>query len=159
MSAILKDFGTYKEAISLLFINSDDIKELILGSNYPEEDIDKLMYTYIFPYLYVDRTQDKQLSFICFDIDSPRTRDFLIKDMIVTVCVYCHKGIMKYSREDFCGTRADILADMVDRCLNGSSDFGIGKLKLDSVTSFLEGENYYGRKLIYSVPDFHTKRR
>ena len=80
-----------------------------------------------------------------------------VKDLKIIVLAYCHKDIMKYSKKGYYGTRVDILADMVERKLRDSYDFGIGKPKLISVTNFFPNNKYYGRQLVYNVPEFKVK--
>lgn len=152
----LKDIGVYKNRLLSIITESEDICETILGEEYDKETSDDdLLYKHIFPYLYIDETQTKQESYICVEVDVPRTMDFTYKDMRIIVWCYCHKGTMKYSHEGYMGTRADILSDMADRLLNSSNDFGLGRLKLQSCTYFSPSKDYYGRQLIYSCPEFN----
>lgn len=78
--------------------------------------------------------------------------------MKVIIWAYCHKTIMEYRRKGFNGTRIDILADMIERQLRDSNKFGIGKLKLESSTYFFPNREYYGRQLIFFMPDFKIGR-
>ena len=156
----LKDIGTYKNRLLSAIIQSEDVCETILGKDYDDTDVDEqLIYHNIFPYLYIDETQTKQESYICIEVDVPRTMDLAYKDMRIIVWCYCHKGIMKYSKKGYLGTRADILSDMVDRFLNSSNDFGLGRLKLQSSTYFSPSKDYYGRQLIYSCPEFNIDKK
>lgn len=154
----LKDVGTYKNRLLSAIIKSQDVCETILGKDYDTTNVDEqLIYHNVFPYLYVDETQTKQESYICIEVDVPRTMDFAFKDMKIIVWCYCHKGIMKYSKKGYLGTRADILSDIVDRFLNSSNNFGLGRLKLQSNTHFFPSKEYYGRQLIYSCPEFNIE--
>lgn len=156
----LKDIGTYKNRLLSTIIQSEDICEVILGKGYDDTDVDEqLIYKYIFPYLYVDDTQTEQNSYICIEVDVPRTMDFTYKNMRITIWCYCHKGIMKYSKKGYLGTRSDILSDMVDRLLNSSNDFGLGRLKLESCTPLTLTKEYYGRQLIYSCSEFNIDKK
>lgn len=154
---VLKDIGIYKNNISPLFLDSQDICELLLGKGYTDENITDLMYTQIFPYLYIDETQTDVLSYLCFEVNIPRIPTANIKDIQIIIWAYCHKDIMKYSKKGYSGSRTDILADMVERVLRDSYDFGIGKLHLDSVGCINPHSKYYGRQLIFTVPDFRVK--
>lgn len=49
------------------------------------------------------------------------------------------------------GIRTDLLASRVDTLLNGSTEFGFGKLSLSSVTRLSPNTDYYGRALKYTV--------
>ena len=152
----LKDVGKYKSNLISAILASNDICELMLGTGYNKETLDTtLTYKYLFPYLYVDKTQTEVKSYVCIEVDVPRTLDFSFKDMKIIVWCYSHKDCMKYSAKGYLGTRADILADMIDRLLNSSRDFGIGRLKLNSATYFMPSPKYYGRQLIYSCTEFN----
>ena len=156
--SILKDMGSYKSTLLSYFVNSEEICELLFNKKaYTEEDVDNLVYSQIFPYLYVDDTQDEVLSYLCVEVSVPRIPTGAIKDMKLIIWAYCHKDRMKYSKKGYSGTRADILADMVERVLRNSDKFGIGKLQLVSCEHFFPNSKYYGRQLIYNMPDFKVK--
>ena len=65
-SSVLKDIGIYKNNIILSFTNSNDICDLMMfgKDSYTNEDVENLIYTQIYPYLYVDDTQ-KMFYHIC----------------------------------------------------------------------------------------------
>lgn len=159
---VLYDIGSCKQEMFSSFINDPDICELLFDKKpYTDDDREKLFYSQIFPYLYVgdedQQTQDKMLSYLCYEVDVPRISSGTIKDLKLIVWAYCHKGVMKYNKKGYYGTRVDILADMVERKLRDSYDFGIGKPELISVTNFFPNNKYYGRQLIYNVPEFKVK--
>lgn len=157
-STVLKDIGICKQRLLTGFLNNSDICELLINKkNYTEEDVDNLLYTQIFPYLYIDEAQKETLMYLCCDVDIPRIPTGTIKDVQIIVWVYCHKDIMKYAKRGYQGTRADILADMVERQVRDSYDFGIGKPQLVSVTNFRQYSKFYGRQLIFTIPEFKVK--
>lgn len=156
----LRDIGKYKNRLFSSIVQSEDVAELILGKNYDKENVDELLtYKHIFPYLYIDDTQTQQCSYVCVEVDVPRTMDFSYKDMKVIIWCYCHRGIMKYSKSGYLGTRADILTDMVDRLLNSSNNFGLGRLRLQSATYLVPNKEFYGRQLIYTCPEFNIDNK
>ena len=155
---VLKDIGSCKQKLLTAFVNSDEICELLFDKKpYTEDDVEGLMYTQIFPYLYTDETQTQTLTYLCFEVDVPKLSSGTVKDMKIIVLAYCHKEVMEYQKKGYYGTRVDILADMVERKLRDSYDFGIGKPELISVTNFFPNNKYYGRQLIYNVPEFFIK--
>lgn len=158
-SSVLKDIGTYKNNIILSFINSKDMCDLMMfgKDSYTDEDVENLIYTQIYPYLYVDDTQEDVLPYLCIEVDVSRIPTGTIKDMKLIIWTYAHKQCMKYYKKGYSGTRVDILADMVERQLRDSDKFGIGKLELQSVTYFFPNNKYYGKQMIYSMPDFKLK--
>ena len=156
----LKDIGVYKNRLLTTIMNSEDICELILGKGYDKENIDeKLVYSHVFPYLYVDDTQTETKTYICVEVSVPRTMDFTYKDMTIDVWCYCHKGIMKYSKKGFLGTRADIASDMIDRLLNSSNNYGIGRLRLVSCIPLNISKTHYGRHLTYKCAEFNIEKK
>lgn len=50
-----------------------------------------------------------------------------------------------------------MLAMNVDRLLNGSEDFGIGKVRLLNNDVYKPNNNYYGRCITYEVMAFNRK--
>lgn len=158
--SVLKDIGSYKNSLLSAFINSSEICELLFDKKpHTEEDVENLIYTQVFPYLYIDETQTEVLTYLCFEVDVPRIPTGTIKDVKLIIWAYCHKDAMKYSKKGYSGTKADILADMVESCLRESDKFGIGKLQLLSCTHFSPNNKYYGKQLIYNMPDFKIGNR
>ena len=156
----LKDIGVYKNRLLTTIMNSEDICELILGKGYDKENIDeKLVYKHVFPYLYVDDAQTETKTYICVEVSVPRTMDFTYKDMTIDIWCYCHKGIMKYSKKGFLGTRVDIVSDMIDRLLNSSNNYGIGRLKLVSCIPLNISKTHYGRHLTYKCAEFNIEKK
>lgn len=157
--SILKDIGSYKNTLLSYFVNSEDICELMFNKKaYDEEDVENLLYTQIFPYLYANDTQDEVLPYLCIEVSIPRIPTGTIKDMKLVVWAYCHKDGMKYSKKGYSGTKTDILADMVERTIRESDKFGIGKLQLISCEHFFPNNKYYGRQLVYNIPDFKISK-
>lgn len=158
--SVIKDIGSYKTTLLSVVINSDEICELLFYKKpYTEDDVDNLVYSQVFPYLFVNETQTEVLTYLCFEVDIPRIPTGTIKDMKLIVWIYSHKNRMRYSKKGYSGTITDILADMVDSQLRDSDKFGIGKLELLSATYFSPNRDYYGRQLVYNMPDFKAKDR
>lgn len=156
----LKDIGVYKNRLLTTIMSSEDVCELILGKGYDKQDVDeKLIYKHVFPYLYVDDTQTETKTYICVEVSVPRTMDFTYKDMKIDIWCYCHKDIMKYSKKGFLGTKADICSDMIDRLLNSSNNFGLGRLKLQSCVPLTVSKTHYGRHLTYTCAEFNIERK
>ncbi len=158
----LKDIGSCKQKLLASLVSSNEICELLFDKmQYTEENVDNLLYTQIFPYLYTDENQNEALTYLCYEVDIQsefKITSATIKNTKIIVSAYCHKDIMKYSKDGYYGTRVDILADMVDRKLRDSYDFGIGKPELISVINFSPNNKYYGKQLVYNVPNFIIKR-
>ena len=156
----LKDIGVYKNRLLTTIMKSEDICELILGEGYDDTDVDeKLLYNHIFPYLYVDDVQTDAKTYFCVEVSVPKTHDFTFKDMTIDIWCYCHKDIMKYSKKGFLGTRSDIGSDMIDRLLNGSNKYGLGRLKLESCLPLSISRTHYGRHMTYKCIEFNIEKK
>lgn len=159
--SVLNDIGIYKDTLLEMLLSNNDICETLLGKGYSNDDKLDLIYTQVYPYLYVDETQTEVLSYICVEVDIPRVPTGTMKDMKLIVWAYSHKECMKYSYDGYRGTRSDILSDMIDRQISDSVTchaYGIGKPTLTSVTYFFPQNKYYGRQMIYTIPDFKVKK-
>lgn len=149
---------------------SDDINDILSvqgdntdGANYI------VQYEQIFPFLYMDEAQTNVKAYICFDVDIPSIPSYNIKDMKIIIRCLCHRDYMEFSKSGYLGTRADILADAVERTIrnfqsstteNNTQQFGIGELSLDSVLEISsENKIFYGKELIFTVSDFMLKAR
>lgn len=154
---MLRDLGSYKNKIITALLQNPDIMECLLGKNYTESQVDEIVYKQVFPYLYIDETQTDTKTYIGIEID-PTCTTRTIKDSKLIIWEYCHKDIMKYSKKGYTGTRADILADMIERTIR-NLDLGIGEPEIKSANYFMPNSKYYGRALIYNVPDFRIKDR
>lgn len=156
----LKDIGVYKNRLLTTIMKSEDVCELILGKGYDKADVDEqLIYKHVFPYLYIDNTQTTAETYVCVEVSVPRTHDFTYKDMNVDIWCYCHKDIMKYNKSGYLGTRVDIVSDMIDRQLNSSNNYGIGRLKLQSCTPLNVSDVHYGRHLTYTCAEFNIDKK
>lgn len=167
-TSVNRDLGRCKNILANILVDSEDIKEImVFGEPYSDEmwygkDNDEndfgIIYKQIFPHLYASETQTRVKPFIFFETNIYRIPTSAIKDIKITIWCLCHKNCMQFSKKGYLGTRADILADAVERSLNDTYRFGIGKLRLESVTNMSVLDNYYGREMIFTCPDFKEKQ-
>lgn len=156
--SILKDIGLYKNRLVSSILNSTEICEtLLIDKECTEENIDNLVYTQVFPYLYIDNTQTSVLPYLCMEVIIPKVPTHTIKNVQIKLWIYAHKDCMQYSKKGYLGTRVDVLSDMVVRVILNSDKFGIGKPELQSVGYIFPNNKYYGRELILNTSDFKVK--
>ena len=153
----LKDIGLYKRRLAEAFLGSEAICRALMDSRYSQEAASSLMYAQIFPWLSLDEEETAVLPFLLFDVDVKEGYSSTVKQLCITVEACCHKDCMDYALEGFAGNRADILADLAERAIRGCESFGIGCLHLDSSTHKAYHGKYYGRQIVFSVPDFRMK--
>lgn len=115
---------------------------------------------YIFDYGYVDGTTDSTEAYICVESEINRVSSPTMQDLRVFVTVICHKGYMSLDPATFTGVlgnRRDNLVRYIDKVLNDSEVFGIGKLTLDSIRTVSAPNGFSAREITYRIADFKDK--
>lgn len=150
---VIQSICQSKECIALLL--NKDINQI------SEDDADNALDRYIKTYQYVDDTITESAAYIWVETDIPRVDNSTIKDMHLYVTVACSKDFMDIKKRiisGLAGNRRDNLVRYIDKVINGSDIFGIGKLKLTSmVTLTSSNQSFTTRELTYEVPDFNIK--
>lgn len=161
----LSELGAYKHKVAALFANDTDIIDLMLGDVEEDVDTDEMLLGddasscgHIYEFEYTPDINETTDTYLCMETvvgGAPTDTSYRV---YLYVFAYCHKKIMQnYKKEGRVGTRADILAEDVDRLLNGNKNFGIGRLRLVSNDVYKPVNNYYGRCLCYEAMDFNRK--
>lgn len=138
-----------------------NIVGLLLNKSFnevTEYDYDRALDDCIYSYQYVDNTVLEVSAYIWVEMDVASVSNEHVKNAELYVTIACHKQFMeldiaKYS--GVMGNRRDNLARYVDKLLNGSDVFGIGKLKLKSVRTLSPYNQFVFRELTYEIPDFN----
>lgn len=147
----LHRIGTDPTVIQLLTDNPDIDME--------SEEADSAFETFLFDYLYVDGTTTEAAAYICVEAETARSQTSTMQNMKLYVTVMCHKQFMKVDATKFrgmVGNRRDNLVRYVDKLLNGSDIFGIGKLTLVSARTVPAPTGFSAREITYTVTDFLT---
>ncbi len=141
-------------AISRFLANEDILNAL----DVTEEEIETgLTYTRIFPHLYIPDTIEETSSFINVEVKVPDISDsgvWVYPELIVDVIV--HQNKMKLDLSGISATRADYLSQLVDSELNGSLDFGVGKLVLVSNEPGSVNDKFRFRRLTFVAQDVNS---
>ncbi len=146
----LDELSKYKiELMKRLCLNSK-IQSLILLSESQNQG-KEMMYKYIFPYAFVPDTVTNSSTFICFDLEVQRVQNRTFKDINILFWIFTHHSLMRTSE----GIRTDVLANEVDKILNGNSDLGLGTVELKKVLRVNPAKDYHGRHLVYKSVDFN----
>ena len=154
----IKELGSYKIRILNALLKSDNIKDLILGdtSDLKPKEIINEFKEHVNSHLFIDDTIKDTSTYVFFDVILPRMRP-QVKNVQVLMYAICHRDILEnYSKEEYYGNRADILAEMIEETLLDESivkEFGIGDLELDNVDIY-NTTTFYGRVLAFSVNNF-----
>ena len=151
--ANLEEFTTYKQTLMKAICTSDSIIDLVkLDTDKPEVTGKDLRYVRIFPYNYVPLTTENATTFICFTVTAPVVKNDMITELCLTIYVFTHQDIMRTDK----GIRTDLLVSEIDKLLNGSLEYGLGKVSLKGCDVMqVPVRGYSGLYSIYSVKDFN----
>lgn len=169
----LYSLGKDKDIIIKTFSSNLDIIDLLLPDYNPDtaaEDLDVILKRHLYKTITVDNTQGDSRAYICVETYVPSADSDTIKEIGIIINVFCHDSMLelssidaiKFVKSGFYGNRIDMLIDAIDRCLNGKSGIGIGKLRLKPRTPigiYQPVNGYYGKSLDYIVTDFNTVHR
>lgn len=151
--------GKFKNEINTALYNDATIREFLFGdtSGFTNSELIKLFRDHVKSHLFIDDTIEETDTFIFYDITMPQLHEN-VKNCQVILYAICHRDVLDdYEAEGYYGNRADVLSQMVEDCLINdekvANSFGIGELNLDSVDIY-NSRNFYGRVLVFSVPNF-----
>ena len=152
--ANLEEFTKYKQTLMKAICTTDKIIELLkLESDSTEITGKDMRYSRIFPYNYVPLTIENAQTFICFTVTAPNVRDDLIAELRLTIYVFTHQDLMRTPE----GIRTDLLVSEIDKVLNGSTQYGLGKVSLKACDVMqVPCQGYSGLYSVYSVRDFNV---
>jgi len=148
----LRAIGTDEVVLKLLTNNPD----LDLDSDEADEVFDK----YLFDYGYVDSTTQEAEAYIMVEAEIDSRPTETVRNMNLYVTVMCHKKYMKLDGEKFpglIGNRRENLVRHIDRLLNGSTMFGVGKLTLESIRVVPAPSGFTAREITYKIPDIQRR--
>lgn len=151
-----------KNRIVREFIKDKQIIAAIDSSKVPKDSPEDLINTHIFDYAQNPNTINTTETFITIQVHIPYTREMersgtatYVKPTI-EICIISHEGHMVVKNvPKVKSNRNDYLSRLIDEKLNGSTEYGIGKLVL---LSNLEGsiqQNYSFRKMTFQCVDLN----
>ena len=120
---------------------------------------DDLIYERIFPYLHIPDTQTEALSYITFKVEMPRvsTKNYFFKDMLITINVIVHEGVMKMPAR-YSATRADYIASIINKMFNGNKNYGTVPLEYVSDTEEVMLNKLHVRSLRFRCNELNSVR-
>lgn len=153
----------YNQLVVNRILSSQNVMGLI--ANDPSLDLDSDAAAewedHVFDHAWVDDTVQEAGAFITVDVDIPEMSSGTIKQMRVYIEILVSKNYMKLSPSRFkgCkGNRRDNIVRQVDLLVNGSYDFGIGRLDLKNIRTVTTANKFAGKLLTYEVSDFARDR-
>lgn len=158
--ANMKELTEYPDIIVQKIINSKPIIKLLHNKQQVEVPDDSVIYDKVYPYDYIPDVINDESAFVCVDSDIVKVSNNIVKAVDIYIYIFVHYKLMKLPNFfKTKGNRRDKLADEIDMLLNGSRDFGIGKLNLMSARRVRSNaRDYTGRLLVYRASDFNQDR-
>lgn len=152
----LDEFFAYKNQLLEDVLTNEKIFDLLNDRGVygaPEEMIGKC----VFPYEYLPTPDaspvENAQTFLCCDVDIQKA--FAISTYLTAtlyVWVFTHDVLMPAPGG---GVRTDIIASEISKKLNGSYDYGLGRLDLDYVKRISPIQRYQGRVLRFITSDWN----
>ena len=148
--ANLTEITEVKNKIAIKLLNDHDIMDaLVTESNKNDEEYDA-MYDCILPYIYVDETQNIEMSYIMYEVQVPSLRTKFWTNTEIEFLIVSHVNLM---RTNLNGVRTDYIQSLVCKLFNDTTDLGVGALTLKSSTAGRIGNNYSYRRLVFKFAD------
>ena len=159
----LDEIVDYSHKIINKIILSPDVMRLIANtSDYdPNSDDAERWEAHVNDRNWIEDTIQAPGAYILVDAELTKAPTGSIKNMTVSIQVVCEKSFMQLTNDIFPGikgNRRDNICRQTDLLINGSRDFGIGRLNLVSATLASAPEGFTSRVLTYEVPDFARDR-
>ena len=141
----MNDLLTDKEIVHLI---NEDI-EL--------EDAGSLVWDQVMPFEFYPETIEKGKVYVCCDVDIIKTYNQSSQTYYsptLYVWVFVHKDLLRLKEG---GVRTDKLCHLIDKKINGSLFYGLGRLNLQSARRFASMSDYAGKVLAYEARDFNKQ--
>lgn len=148
----LRELFDYKNLLVQTLCSDEEIVKLVTGKDDPKVPNHELPYTQIFPYEYVPETVAEGNTFICLDVDVISVPNKTTYALAIYIWIFTHKSRM---RKKDGGILTDAISSRIESMLGGNRFYGLGALKLNSVTRFAPITDYLGRCLVYYTKDFN----
>lgn len=143
----------YRDTIMESICKCDAIVDLVRPEDNPKMGAMDLAYKRIFPYDFmVGKTTDVG-TYICFDIVAPRIINRSFSDFNIYIWIIAHERTMRTPK----GLVTDLLTTEIDKLINGSNCFGLGRVELKSWDKFTPAEDFHGTTLVYRTVDFNRE--
>lgn len=158
----LDEIIDYNNLVITKVLNSPDVMKLVSNGKYaPDDDDAEKWEEHINDHGWIDESVQEAGAYVLVDTEVTKAPSGSTKTMTLLVEVVCNKSFMKLDTNTFPGikgNRRDNICRQVDLLINGSTEFGIGRLQLTSATLAAAPEGFTARLLTYTVPDYARDR-
>lgn len=148
----LDEMFFYKNQLLEDLLTDEEIVHLI-NENVEPENAQSLVYSQVMPYEFFPDTIEHAQVYVCCDVDIRKSvsTTSLVYHPTLYIWVFVHKDLLRLHGG---GVRTDRLCHLIDKKINGSFKYGLGKLELQSVNRFSVVSDYTGKVMAYSASDF-----
>ena len=143
----LKELNASKNMLLDTLLADSDFVNLVSGQPDTPLPALNLKHTQVFPIGWTDEAVSEAKTFVCFDIDVDSTPSNAVSNFKLFVWIFTHNTLI-YTEN---GVLVDEIANRIDQLINGSTEMGFGKVKLESVGRWTPNADYYGRVLKYHI--------
>lgn len=160
----LQDGIEYKSEVISRICGFQPVIGLLIDDANVDIDSDEAytaMEQNIYDYNYIDGVVKRSDAFIMVDADMIAAMTGTMNAWEVYVQVVCEKNYVALDSKKFKGwkgNRLDNLTYQIDKLLNGTRIFGIGRLTLQSCTTAVVPDSFSSKMLTYRVEEFRRER-
>ena len=147
----LEELFDYKNRLVKDMLTDEEIVKLI-DPNRMYKDPKDMVYDNVNPYEFYPETIEKGKVYVCCDVDVVEVPGKPLYTLALYVWVFAHKSILKLPEG---GVRTDAVCAKIDKRINGSWFYGLGKLDLEYVKRFAPLADYTGKVMRYEAKDFN----
>ena len=146
---LMKELKQYRQTLLNKIVSSEKMVQLVLN-NYSSNSL-HLIKDHIFPYPHIINTITKEGTYITVKISVPKVYNKTYKSLYIWIYIFSHENLVDTDE----GLRTDLIAEEIEKVLNGSLDFGLGRLELDTVEDFNTPNSFLGIVMRYVATDFN----
>ena len=153
----LKEIPEFRSTAISQLCESQTIKDLLTDTSGSTATQSDLVLTNVFPYEHVPDTQTTARAYITMAIFVPSVQNKTFKSVRIIFYAFEHETMIAVQDSESGKTRMrhDLIAQEIDRIMNGSQMFGLGRLSLSSTVDFSPIDNYFGVAITYDASDFN----
>ena len=148
----LDEFFDYKNKLMEDLLTNEDIVRLI-NEEVSLENSKSLRYTQVFPTEYVPDTVENGWTYVLFDVDIQKSLGKTYLLPTIYIWVFTHKSRLFLPNGG--GVRTDRLCSKIAGVINGSRNYGLGELELQSVKRFAPMTDFLGKVMTFYAKDFN----
>lgn len=147
----LSSLTDYKKTMINCFLRDPELVELITGEQGHALPASDLLDRQVFLYDYIDSTVQDDRVILCIETDDGAAYSCAIARFELHIFIAVPKSKMSMDGK----IRRDAIAERIDTMLNGSTQYGFGKLTRRAGGRVLFNNTYRTRVLHYTVEDWN----